>query len=370
MKNMAFTDNEIANLSQFVQTELQYLEPEIYKVEYPELTYDRVIPIVHGQSGAQQVAYDVYDRAGEAQLITSYSKDVPRATTGKTRKFRGVYEFGQAAAYTLQELRSAQMARLPLEARELEAARYGHEIRMNKLAYFGDKNINEADFYGLFNNAEVGTFVNGKKNGYPTVTLKDKATAATWAEALAEEGADVATIGETIRNQINYIFSEINTKTLGVEAADTLLIPRLQYNLLATTVVSSFTQQTILDWLMKTSPYLSGPESIMPVNEMAYANAIVGADGSAIPFGTATNRKDYTNNSANTAADIYGSGGAGKDAMFVYKKQPHKLKFHIETPFQFLAPQVNNFEFVINGYSSCAGNITYYPAGMAMAFGI
>ena len=363
IKDMQFTDNEIANLSQFVQTELQYLEPEVYKVEYPELTYDKVIPIVHGQSGAQQVAYDVYDRAGEAQLITSYSKDVPRATTGKTRKFRGVYEFGQAAAYTLMELRSAQMARLPLEIRELEAARYGHEIRMNKLAYFGDKNINESDFYGLLNNSEVGTFVNGNTtDGYPVVGTT--ATPLTWAAAIAAATTsdEIAKIGETIRNQINFLFSSINNKTLGVEAADTLLIPRLQYNLLATTVVSSFTQQTILDWLMKTSPYLSGTESIMPINELAYKNAIVGADGSATPFGS--NRFDYITNSATKAADLL------KDAMFVYKKMPHKLKFHIETPFQFLAPQVNNFEFVINGYSSVAGNITYYPAGMTMAFGI
>lgn len=364
MKNMAFTDNNIANLSQFLQTELQYLEPEVYKVEYPELTYSKVIPVVNGQSGAQQVAYDVYDRAGEAQLITSYSKDVPRATTGKTRKFRGVYEFGQAAAYTLQELRSAQMARLPLESRELEAARYGHEIRMNKVAYFGDKNINEADFYGMFNNAEVKGYLNGNTgvtgSGYPVLTLLDNTTPATWETALKESGAHTASIGERIRDQINYIFSVVNSKSLGVEAADTLLLPRLQYNLLATTVVSEFTQQTILDWLMKTSPYLDGPESIIPVNELSFTSAQIGADGAAAPFGL--KRKSF---------DASGEFTIGSsDAMFVYKKQPHKLKFHVETPFQFLAPQVNNFEFVINGYSSVAGTIAYYPAGMAMAFGI
>lgn len=381
LNGLYMSDSEIANLSQFVQTELQYLEPEIYRIEYPELTYDRVIPMSQVTSGAQQVAYDIYDRAGEAELITSGSKNIPRSTTGKLRKYRGVYEYGQAAAYTLMELNSARMANLPLEARELEAARYGVQIRMNKLAYFGDSKIPEEDVYGLFNNSEVGIFINGVNGnaaqgsvgadlGVPTVTDQDAGPVpVTWQEAIAAAGTDqtkLVNVAQAISEQINFMFAQINVKSLGVEAADTLLLPRLQYNLIATTVISSFTQETVLSRVIKNSPYLMSEESIIVVNEDAYTQAVQGADGSIDPFGLAADRVMFQTESAHTIT----STNTRQDCMFAMKRDPHKLKFHIATPFQFLAPQVSNFEFLINGYTSTAGTLTYYPLSQAQFFGI
>jgi len=360
------TDSEIANLSQFVQTELQYQEAEIYKIEYPELTYDKVIPVNSAASGVQQIAYDVYDRAGEAQLITSYSKDVPRATTGKIRKYRGIYEYGQGAAYTIQEVNSARFANLPLETRELEAARYGTEIRMNKLAYFGDKNISEDDFYGLFNNGQVGVLVNNVSDEFPVVTLKDGTTPATWEEALSETGAtadDLASAAQRISQQINYVFAKINNRSLGVEVADTLLIPRLQYNLIATTVISTFTQETVLSRVIKNSPYLKSESDIIVVNELSYANAQKAADNNTSPFGTAATRTDVTGATISNA-------NLQQDAMMALRRDPHKLKFWMATPFNFLQPQLVNFEFRINGYCSTGGHIMYYPLSALMAFGI
>jgi hypothetical protein len=366
------TDSEIANLSQFVQTEIQYLEPEVYKIEYPELTYERVIPVNQVTSGAQQIAYDIYDRAGEAELITSGSKNIPRSTTGKLRKYRGIYEYGQAAAYTLMELNSARMANLPLEARELEAARYGVQIRMNKLAYFGDVKIPEKDIYGLFNNSEVGIFINGVDNdiGVPIVTDQEVApTAVGWAEAIAAAGTDqdkIVNVAQAISEQINYMFAQINVKSLGVEAADTLCLPRQQYNLIATTVISSFTQETVLSRVIKNSPYLASEANIIVVNETSYEQAIVGADGSVNPFGQAADRNMFQSQSTHSITNA----NLRQDCMFALKRDPHKLKFHIATPFQFLAPQVTNFEFLINGYTSTGGTLTYYPLSQAQFFGI
>lgn len=372
MNGLYMSDSEIANMSQFVQTEIQYLEPEIYRIEYPELTYQRVIPINQVTSGVQQVAYDVYDRAGEAELITSGSKNIPRATTGKIRKYRGVYEYGQAAAYTLMEINSARVANLPLEARELEAARYGVQIRMNKLAYFGDQKIPETDIYGLFNNSEVGIFINGVDTdlGVPVVTDQDTVPlATTWQLAIAAAGTDqtkLVNVAQAISEQINFMFAQVNVKSLGVEAADTLLLPRLQYNLIATTVISSFTQETVLSRVIKNSPYLASEDSIIIVNESAYTQAIQGADGSADPFGLAADREMFQTDSVHTIL----SSDTRQDCMFALKRDPHKLKFHVATPFQFLAPQVTNFEFLINGYTSTAGTLTYYPLSQAQFFGI
>lgn len=371
LNGMYMADSEIANLSQFVQTEIQYLEPEIYRIEYPELTYSRVIPQNQVTSGAQQVAYDIYDRAGEAELITSGSKNIPRATTGKLRKYRGIYEYGQAAAYTLMELNSARMANLPLEARELEAARYGVQIRMNKLAYFGDEKIPETDIYGLFNNSEVGVFVNGVDTALGVPVVTDQAVApspATWQNAIAAAGTDqtkIVNVAQAIQEQINYMFAQINVKSLGVETADTLLLPRLQYNLIATTVISSFTQETVLSRVIKNSPYLQSEADIIVVNETAYTEAVQGADGSSTPFGLAADRTAFlSGGTAPTQPNL------DQDCMFALKRDPHKLKFHVATPFQFLAPQVTNFEFLINGYTSTAGTLTYYPLSQAQFFGI
>lgn len=372
LQGQFMTDSEIANLSQFVQTEIQYLEPDIYKINYPELTYERVIPINQVASGAQQVAYDIYDRAGEAELITSGSKNIPRATTGKLRKYRGIYEYGQAAAYTLMELNSARLANLPLEARELEAARYGVQIRMNKLAYFGDQKIPEEDVYGLFNNPQVGIFINGVDTalGVPVVTDQEAVpTPVSWAQAIAAAGTDqakIVNVAQAISEQINYVFAQVNVKSLGVEAGDTLLLPRQQYNLIATTVISNFTQETVLSRVIKNSPYLMSEESILVVNELAYTQAIQGADGNIDPFGAASARQMFDTNSTHNIV----SADTRQDCMFAMTRNPMKLKFHVATPFQFLAPQVTNFEFLINGYMSTAGTLTYYPLSQAQFFGI
>ena len=129
---------------------------------------------------------------------------------------------------------------------------------------------------------------------------------------------------------MNNAVSSIVDSTNGVEIPDTILLPIDQYNYIAATLLPDSGGFTILSFFLKNNPYI---KTIKPVHELK------GADD-------------------------------GDDVMLIYRNSADALTLKLPLPFNQLAPQNKNLEFVVPCESSTAGIIVYYPLSVCLASGI
>lgn len=360
------TDSNIANLSNFTQTDLQYMLPDVLRVKYPEITYTKILPVVNTAAGVQTVSYNVYDYAGEATLFGSRAKDNNQVSTGKITKYRGVFAYSAKAEYSIFEVAAAKKANISLEAQQMYALRRSLETKIQKTAYFGDPLVAQEDLYGLFSNPDVGCWVNGEA-GVPAVTDQASSpTPVTWQEAVVAAGTDtdkLINVANGISNQIKYAFNQIITQSNGVEYADTLLLPYAQYTLINDTTISNFTGETIATRLKNNLRTLLNMDvNIMPINELAYSKAKVATYGSNTPFGEF---RFYFNNAGKIA-----DADTQKDSFFVMRVDPEAVKFPIAMPMNIFPEAQQNLMLPFIIAESVAGTMTLYPRSQGQFFGI
>jgi hypothetical protein len=291
--------------------ELEQLMPKTYDVLYPEykarylFPIDRTVP-----PGAKAFTYFQYDRVGLAKVIANYAKDFPRANVFK-KTFTGyVKELGASYGYSEKDILSAQMAGLPLEAREAFAAKQSILSRENQIAFSGDADNNLG---GFLSNANINTVV---------LAADGTGAARTFASKTAAQ----------IIRDIHSLATTIVTISKGVERPDTLLLPPTQYSLLAGLPYSTLLPITVLDWLNEHSTYFKG--SIIEVPELT------------------------------------GAGTLGTDIMVAYKKDPMKLGLIVTQDFTQMPPQLEGMEWTIPCWSGTGGVVIFYPLSVAVASGI
>jgi len=364
-RNVAM-DSNIAGLSNFTQTDLQYMFPDLFTVKYPEVTYTKVLPIVSTASGVQTVSYNIYDYSGEATLFGSRAKDSNKVSTGKVTKYRGVFAYSATAEYNILEVEAAKYANTSLEAQNMYALRRAIENKIQKAAYFGDPLVSQDDLYGLFSNPDVGCWVNGDA-GVPSVTDQAASpTAVTWEEAVSAAGTDtekLINVASGISNQIKYAFNQIIAQSKGVEYADTLLLPFAQYALINDTVISNFTGETIASRVIKNlRSLLNSDVAILPINELSYQNAQQATYGSNTPFG---GFRFYFNDQTQVP-----EADTQKDSFFVMRRDPMAVRFPIAMPMAIFPESQRDGMLPFFSIESVAGTMTLYPRSQGQFFGI
>ena len=127
-----------ANGSAVMHRQLEYIEKEIYKVEYPELMGRSIVPIDTSiPSGAASFLYRMYDKIGEAQFVTDWSKDFPAVTIDGQEFAQRVYHLGDSYSYSVQDLREASMAGVPLNTELAATAREAIEQKLDRILAVG-----------------------------------------------------------------------------------------------------------------------------------------------------------------------------------------------------------------------------------------
>lgn len=306
---IAPTINFDASESAFLSKQLEQVRAKSYDVKYANLIGRQLVPVDNSVSpGAEVVTYYQYDMVGMAKIIADYADDLPRADV-KAKEFSSrVRGIGSAYGYSMQEVRAAQLAGLPLEQRKANAARRAIEQTIEKIAQTGDATYG---LLGLLNqpNASVYTIPNGI-SGFSD-----------WARKTPDE------IAADIHGAINSIYAN----TLGVEQADTCVLPLEQYTLITTKRMGDGSDTTIAEYVLKSSPYLK----------------------SIVPW--------YALNSA---------GAASTDRMLVYRRDPDALQLIIPQEFEQFPPQQEGLEVITPCHARCGGVVVYYPLSMAYADGI
>lgn len=372
-------DTTIAAMTGYLQNELSYIEQQAYQVEYPELMYTRLIPFDQAPSGSQYIEYDVIDEAGEIGLISGKSKDLPSVSVGRTRFQRKKLVYGNKAEWSYDELLSSYYANLrginqSVESQLGEAARNAFERGMNRVSLFGEKEMSLAEFSGLFNNQMIGAFVNGKGN-MPVVADKD-GKVSTWQGAIdsaltiADPGnreAALKAVAKAIKIQLDYMSGQIEVQTNKIERPNTLLVPVHILQLLNNTTFGA-NEVSILKYILENSLYFNSKESIISLNELSYKNAQI-VSGREYPFVDVENTQNMRSSYLGQNY-VLKTSDTESDAIFMYDRNPRKLKFWNVDAWKIMPVQREDLIFKFATHGSTCGTIVYYPASAAMCFGI
>jgi len=305
MSEVIKSQNLDAHESIFFGRELEHIKAQTYDIQYPNLRAREMIPVSYeAGAGAQSITYQQFDAVGVARIIASYADDLPMANVLGREFTSPIRSLGTAYEYSIQEIRSAQMAGKSLDARKAEAARRANDQAVNRIGWFGDPT------HGLLGmlthpNIPAAPVANGQA-GTPQWTTK------TPDEILAD---------------MNGLVNGIVALTNGVEAPNTLMLPIAQYTHIATTPRSTVSDTTILDYFLKSSPFIKSVEWV---------------------------------------AELAGAGPMGVDIMVAYERSPMKLTLEIPQDFEQFPAQEINLAFKVPCHSRIGGVVVYYPLSIAI----
>jgi hypothetical protein len=279
----------------FLERQLEYIRPQVFEVTYADIKYPTILPVTsEAGNAAQTFTYRIMDSTGEFKLIADAADDLPRADISQVEKSINIRSFGGSFGYTVQELRAAQMANIALEQRRASAVRRAYEEKVENVAMFGESTVGLA---GFFNNSTVDVIA-------------------------ANKWFDTATAQEMLE-LLNYGVSAIINASNMKEQPDTILLAYEDYNKISTTRNSDSSDVTVLEYFLRTNPYIRNVE---PINQL-----------------------DAGNSELNT------------NRMVVYKRDPEKVQLHIPQPLELFPPQQRGLEFIVPAHARVGGVALYYP---------
>jgi hypothetical protein len=285
----------------FLERQLEYIRPQIFEVAYADIKYPTLLPVTsEAGQGAQTFTYRIMDSTGEFKLLADAADDLPRSDISQVEKSINIRSFGGSFGYTVQELRAAQMANIALEQRRASAVRRAYEEKVEALAMFGESTVGLA---GFFNNSTV-----------------DVITADHWFTGTTASGTGTP---EELLELLNYGVTAIINGSNMKEQPDTILMAYEDYNKISTTRNSDSSDVTVLEYFLRTNPYIRNVE---PINQLDKDNSVL-----------ASNR------------------------MVVYKRDPEKVQLHIPQPLELFPPQQRGLEFIVPAHARVGGVALYYP---------
>ena len=283
----------------FLERQLEYIRPQIFEVAYADIKYPTLLPVTsEAGQGAQTFTYRIMDSTGEFKLLADAADDLPRSDISQVEKSINIRSFGGSFGYTVQELRAAQMANIALEQRRAAAVRRAYEEKVEALAMFGESTVGLA---GFFNNSTV-----------------DVIAANYWFTGTTASGTS-----QEMLELLNYGVSAIINASNMKEQPDTILLAYEDYNKISTTRNSDSSDVTVLEYFLRTNPYIRNVE---PINQLDKDNSVLN-----------TNR------------------------MVVYKRDPEKVQLHIPQPLELFPPQQRGLEFIVPAHARVGGVALYYP---------
>jgi hypothetical protein len=300
----------------FLLSQTAYIEAEVYRIQYPEIIYQQLIPIdTAAGEWAKSVTYFSLDKVGKAEWLSNVASDMPYADINRNKFEQGIEMAGIGYTYTLEELGQAMMIPgLNLTAERAESARFAYEMFMDNHAYKGDAT---KTITGLFNN--------------PFVTVVTAATGASGTSHWSQKTADE--IISDVQNALTGVYEG----SLTVEMADTVLLPIGEMQRLANIRIPN-TYGNALDYLARYNLYTYTTGAPLMIR------SVLGLDT---------------------------AGGDGGGRMIVYRRDPRVLKLHVPMPHRFMPVfQRSALQFDIPGIFRVGSVEVRRPGAMRYVDGI
>ena len=265
----------------FVVSQRSHIETEVLRKPYPAIKYPRMIPIdTSANPFAASVTHFSQDSVGKAKFVNGKGDDVPLVNLLRQKFEQGVNMAGIGYSFSLEEIGSAQQLGQSLSSDGADASRMAYEQLVDEVAFVGDTQLGIEGLYNM-------------------TGITSAAAGATFAASTPDE---VLTI-------INTALTGIETSSLGVEVADTIVLPLKTAGTMERRLGE--TSDTVLDFIARANRYTRQSGQTLNV-EFDY-------------------RLDALNK------------------MLVYRRDPSVLKMHMPMPLQFIAPQAVNLEVKVLG---------------------
>lgn len=301
---------EDAGESVFFARQLEYVRSKTYDVEYVGLSAMTLFPIdTSVPAGAKTITWRQWDGVGSAKIIANYADDLPRVDVQALEMTTPIRSIGDSYGYDVQEIRSAQFAGISLDAKRATQARKIIDQKFNQLAWYGDA---VSGLPGFLTNANI-----------PAVVLAADGTGSSklWS---------TKTPDQKIRD-MNAVVNSVFTVTKGVHTANELWMPLAQYADIASTPRSSTSDTTILDFFLKSNPFIT---AVKPVFELT------------------------------------GAGAGGLDRMIAAENSSENYQMNITMPFMQHPPQPRNLYFEVPCEARFGGVTIERPLAFAYADGL
>ncbi len=370
--------------------QIEYIYTETFDIEYPDLKARQLIPVdTQVPSGADFYTYRQYDTATKAAILHNYAANsFPESDVFADEFKQAIKSIGSKYSYSVQDMRAAAMAGVPLEAKKASSARYGVEKRLEQIAAYGDA---ATGLYGITN--------------APSIQSVTKVSpAGTWAYQIynALAGGTLTQAVQAILEDVNAMANQIFIATLGVHKPTTLALPTAAFAILATTPrAPGFTNDSILQFILGQSPWLEEivdwpylntvgvytlPGTFHATNGSASVTASVSQTGylsvgNFITFSQDTSKTVYTVLTvAGTAITLTANyGGTTHTASpatissglaVLYEKNPRVLNLVIPQEFEQFPPEQNGLTWDVYCHMRCGGVNVIRPLAVSTMSGI
>ena len=298
----------------YLQRQLEVIEQTTYDVLYPDLEARECFPtLTLGGAGATSLTYRSYDRIGKAQVINARATDLPKSDISGREYSINVKSVGCAYDYDIDEVASAQMSGMPLEARKAMAARRGYEEYINDAVWYGDTT---GGFVGLF----------AQPNIAHNPVVAGASTKTTWVDKTPDE----------ILHDLNNACGAMYAATKKIHKPTEIWLPVAEWNYINSTPRSSLSDTTILAYFVNNNSF--GIKIIKPLNA------------------------------------IEGQGNGGSECFIVLTKTTPEgtqtIRIREPLPLQFQPVQLHGLVYEIPGRGRFAGLEVTYPRAIDIWYGI
>lgn len=309
--------NNDAGETVFFARQLEHVKAKTYDIVKAPLKAFELIPVDSTvDNGAESIVYMQYDMTGIAKVIANYADDLPRADVQGKEYVARVRSIGNSYGYSVQEIRAAQKAGMPLPQRKNAAAVRAQRELWNKIAFYGDAEYN---IPGWLTNANIPS---------ASATADGTGSTTTWSTKTPAQ----------ILRDLNQMANSIVTLTKGAETPDTIVLPLTAHTLISSTVFGTASDDTILDVFLKNSPFIKNVE---------WANELESASLAAAGI------TDFTGNIG-----------------IAYRKSADTFNFEMPQMFEQFPEQWRGLEAIVPCHSRVAGVLVYYPLSMYILEGI
>jgi hypothetical protein len=325
VSNGSMTDDE----GVFFMRQLEYIQAQSYDVLYPELKGRGMFALnVEGGEGIQTITYRSYDKRGETAIIAGKATDLPRGDISGKEYSISVRTLGNAFGYSRQEIASAKVTGMPLEARKAEATRRSYEEKVNQIIFFGSP---ENNLHGFYDGPVGAPCLTATKTDVAAGVSTNKA----WATKTPDE----------IISDLNTALTKMFVDTKQLFRPDKLVMSVASKKILETTPRSLQSDMSIMNWFLANNSFIHSRDQIVDVNEVA---GIYPA----------------------TASGVFDSTGQSSEGFTVVASGEENMRVREPFPYMHLPVQLKGLEFEINCYGRFAGVEMIRPAAVQHWMGI
>ncbi|QIG74959.1 putative capsid protein [Rhizobium phage RHph_I72] len=299
-----------ANLG-FVLSQTTFIETGVYRARYPAIRYPGLIPVDYSApEWIKTITYYSMDVAGRAEWLADRASDIPVVGTNMESANTDIYMAGIGYDYGLEEVNQAIMLGMNLPGERAATARQVYERTVDNIAFLGDV---EKGWKGLFNS---------------TAVTAASAPTGNWATATEDQ----------ILADINDILSDVYVATNEIAMADTLLLPSLKFQQIASKRLGDGNGTlTILEFIQRANVYTAETGQQLKIRGMRGLNT---------------------------------AGAGGTARMVAYRNSSEVLKMHIPMRHRFLPVQIQGLTFKIPGIFRLGGLDIRLPKEVRYSDGI